>query len=402
MVSPANQSPSRFGLLVVYAVVFVSFFDNHSLLPLISPYALSLGASVALAGLIVGAYSAINLLGNLGAGYWIDRTGRKAPLVAGLAVVGTALLLYPLATDPNMLLGLRLVHGLGAALTSPASLAYIGDTAKPGTRGRAMAFYGAAIGLTVLIGPPLAGFIRDRLGYAYVFGMLSVLMFLVIIPALLFVGESLPAQSAEPGKSVWQLLRRRRLVLAYASAFCLMFSLGSLIVFLPLIGTELALTSARVGMLFASFALAAIIIQMLPFGRLSDRWGREPTIMLGLTLIALALVLLAALAEWALLLGAMFVYGIGFGFLFPAMTALIADETKPHTRGTASGIFTAVYSLGVTVGTSAAGGLLWLEQAAGVHPFQFAALVVVVGLVWAGWMWQSLQRRAAGPTPSQS
>lgn len=376
------KTQSRFALLVVYAVVFVSFFDNHSLLPIIAPYAKSLGASVALVGLIVGAYSAVNLLGNLGAGYWMDRVGRKPPLVAGLVVVGSALALYPFATDPIALLSLRVVHGLGAALMSPASLAYIGDTASPKARGRAMALYGAAIGLTVLIGPPLAGALRDRFGYASIFALLSALMFLVVIPASVFIGETLRVTAAERARVNWRGLLTRRLSLAYASAFCLMFSLGGLIIFLPLTGQELGLTSARVGMLFASFALAAIIVQMLPFGRASDRWGRERAMMLGLALIAISLFALAMMRQWETMLGALFSYGVGFGFLFPAMTALIADETTPQTRGIASGIFTAVYSLGVTAGTSAAGALAWLHQTAQIHPFHVAALVVLMGLVW--------------------
>lgn len=381
MITETAQTQSRFALLVIYAVVFVSFFDNHSLLPIIAPYAQSLGASVTLVGLIVGAYSAVNLLGNLGAGYWMDRIGRKPPLVAGLVIVGSALALYPFATDPYALLGLRVVHGLGAALMSPASLAYIGDTASPRARGRAMAFYGAAIGLTVLIGPPLAGLLRDRFGYAYIFAMLAALMFLVIIPAFLFVGESF-ARTERASVSRWRLLQNRRLGLSYTSAFCLMFSLGGLIVFLPLTGQALGLPSARVGMLFASFALAAIIVQVLPLGRMSDRWGRERAMMVGLALIALGLFALALMQSWETLLLAMFTYGVGFGFLFPAMTALIADETDLTTRGTASGIFTAVYSFGVTVGTSVAGALAWLQQTAQIHPFQVAACVVALGWVW--------------------
>jgi MFS family permease len=266
---------------------------------------------------------------------------------------------------------------------SPASLAYIGDAASPQARGRAMAFYGAAIGLTVLIGPPLAGILRDQFGYAYIFAMLSALMFIVIVPASLFVGETLSVNEATRARpQPIRLLQNRRLGLAYLSAFCLMFSLGELIVFLPLTGQELGLTSARVGMLFASFALAAIFVQMLPFGRASDRWGRERAMLVGLALIALSLFALALMQQWETLMGAMFVYGVGFGFLFPAMTALIADETTPQTRGTASGMFTAVYSFGVTVGTSAAGVLAWLQSVASIHPFQVAALVVFVGWVW--------------------
>jgi predicted MFS family arabinose efflux permease len=112
--------------------------------------------------------------------------------------------------------------------------------------------------------------------------------------------------------------------------------------------------------------------------------------MLGLALIALSLFALALMQQWETLLLAMFAYGIGFGFLFPAMTALMTDETAPQTRGTASGIFTAVYSLGVTAGTSAAGALAWLQQTAQIHPFQVAALVVLMGL---GWVARNARRR---------
>ncbi|MGC9336414.1 MAG: MFS transporter, partial [Anaerolineae bacterium] len=138
----------RASLLVVYATVFVYFLGFHALLPIITPFAMSLGASVGVAGLIAGAYSAVNLVGNLGAGYWTDRLGRKMPLVVGLVVVGAALLAYPLAADPQTLFWMRIVHGLGAALVAPASLSYIGDASVPGKRARAMAVYGASIGLT--------------------------------------------------------------------------------------------------------------------------------------------------------------------------------------------------------------------------------------------------------------
>ena len=88
-----------------------------------------------------------------------------------------------------------------------------------------------------------------------------------------------------------------------------------------------------------------------------------------------------------MLMAGMFVYGIGFGFLFPAMSALIADETEVQTRGTASGIFTAVFSLGVVVGMGSAGGLEWLQQSVRIHPFHSAALVVLLGMTWAGVVW---------------
>lgn len=382
----------RTSLLVVYATVFVYFLGFHALLPIITPYAVSLGASVGVAGLVAGAYSAVNLVGNLGAGYWTDRLGRRLPLVLGLVTVGVALLLYPLAANPQALFWVRVVHGLGAALVAPASLSYVGDTAVSGRRARAMAVYGIAIGLTTLIGPPLAGVMKDRLGYASIFIALAALTLIVAVPAYALAQETLPGEARSRGGQVRHVLRRHRLFVAYAATFCLLFSLGTLIVFVPLAAEELGFTSASTGLVFAAFALAAILIQALPLGRLSDRWGREPSIMLGLGLLAVALLFLPGLSHWGAWLAAMFLYGIGFGLLFPAMTALIADETEPQTRGTAFGVFTAVFSLGASLGTGSAGAMVWLQQAVQLHPFQLAALVAFVGVSWAGIAWARLRR----------
>jgi MFS family permease len=79
----------------------------------------------------------------------------------------------------------------------------------------------------------------------------------------------------------------------------------------------------------------------------------------------------------------MFVYGIGFGILFPAMAALIGDELPAHARGIGAGVFTAVFSLGATVGTISVGALTALQNAFGIHPFQAAAILIGIGIVWA-------------------
>ncbi len=371
----------RIDFIIISLATFAAFFDTHALFPLMSPYARSLGASLSLVGIIVGVYSAVNLLGNLGAGFWTDRVGRKTPLLMGLSVAGLSLLVYSIVRGPAELIVVRILHGIGAALISPASLASLGDMADPRQRGRTMALYGIAFGTAGLLGPPLSGLVRDRWGYDAVFIGLAVLMFAVALVVLtLFRGQFAPRQSSDrsPLRAV---LRRQRLWVSFASAFCWTFALGTLLVLLPLIGRDLGFSSARVGMLFGAFALAAILLQASPLSHLSDRRGRLPVIVLGLVLIAASLLILTVLRQWGPMMGTMFLYGVGFGFLFPAMSALIADEADASSRGVASGIFTAMFSLGIVVGTATAG---WLaEQPIGLHPFVLAALVVAGGALWA-------------------
>lgn len=370
----------RTDLIIISLATFVAFFDTHSLFPLISPYARSLGAPLSLAGLIVGIYSAVNLLGNLAAGPWADRIGRKVPLLVGFSLAGLALLAYTLVRSPAELLAVRILHGIGAALVSPASLASIGDIADPSRRGRTMALYGIAFGSAGLLGPPLGGLVRDRWGYDAVFIGLAALAFALALVVLVgFRGRFAPGHIS--GRfSPAALLRSRRLWVSFSSAFCWTFALGTLLVLLPLVGRELGFSSARVGMLFGAFALAAIIVQASPLSHLSDRWGRLPLIVLGLVLIAVSLLILTVLQDWGMMMGTMFLYGVGFGLLFPAMSALIADEAEISVRGTASGIFTATFSLGIVVGTATAG---WLAERQAFHPFVLAALVVAGGALWA-------------------
>ncbi|MDW7992158.1 MAG: MFS transporter [Anaerolineae bacterium] len=370
-------------LVLVYLITFIVFLDTHGLSPLIAPYARALGASVGLTGWIVGAFSVANLFGNLGGGTWTDQVGRKLPLVVGLLAVGTALLVYPALSSPHALLAVRALHGLGSALVAPACLAYLGDVSSPTGRGRAMAFYGVAYGMSGLIGPPLGGLIRDRLGYPAVFLGLSALMFLAALAALGWLKGGRLTSKGPVFSGAWRSLLRRRLSVSFVAAFCWTFALGTLLVFLPLIGEERGFSGARVGMLFGSFALAASLIQASPLGRLSDRWGRFPSIVLGMALIATALLILSFLTTWGPMMGAMFLYGLGFGVLFPAKSALIADETTSLTRGKASGVFAAMFSVGMIAGTGMAGTMERWHQAVGLHPFQVAALLVLGGLLWA-------------------
>ncbi len=369
--------------LLLYLITFVLFLDTHGLSPLIAPYARSLGASVGLVGWVVGAFSLANLLGNLSGGMWADRVGRKTPLIVGLLTVGVALLAYPTLQSPQALLAVRALHGMGSALVAPACLAYLGDASSPVARGRTMALYGVAYGMSGLIGPPLSGLIRDQFGYPAIFLGLATLMFLAVLAALGWLRGGRLSQKDPGSPGAWRALLRRRLSVSFVAAFCWMFALGTLLVFLPLRGEALGFSAAQVGMLFGSFALAASLLQASPLGRLSDRWGRLPMIMVGLALIAIALLILSPLTVWGPMMGAMFLYGLGFGVLFPAKSALIADETTPLTRGKASGGFSAMFSIGMIAGTGMAGAMERWHQTVGLHPFQITALVVLGGLLWA-------------------
>ena len=97
-----------------------------------------------------------------------------------------------------------------------------------------------------------------------------------------------------------------------------------------------------VGVALGAYGLTQAILQ-IPFGWLSDRWGRKPTIYLGLTILALGSVV-AGLADsiWMVILGRVIQ---GAGAVSAAVVALTADLTRETVRTKAMAIIGTTISL---------------------------------------------------------
>ena len=95
----------------IYLFLFVAFFDLHAQFPMLSPFALSLGAAPSFIGLIMGIYSITHIPGNLIAGYGIDRYGSKLFIAISLIAAGALLLWQSQVTNPWQLLVIRSISG---------------------------------------------------------------------------------------------------------------------------------------------------------------------------------------------------------------------------------------------------------------------------------------------------
>jgi DHA1 family multidrug resistance protein-like MFS transporter len=153
------------------------------------------------------------------------------------------------------------------------------------------------------------------------------------------------------------------------------------------------------GYLTSSFLLTETLLK-LPFGRLSDQWGRRPLIVLGLVAMlalpvvvafvpAAAFVAVPALI-YLLLLPLRLVGGAGSAAVWPPIFAIVPDEVPKRHRGAGMAVLNSTYSLGIAIGP-ALGGLVgalalkigashWAMRA----PFALAAFagLVAVGAAW--------------------
>lgn len=369
--------------ILLYFIITVSFFDTMSQLPIISPYAKHLGSTERMIGIIVATYSFANMLTNGIAGFFIDRYGRKIVLVTSMLLVSLSFLLYTLATNPIQFFAARLFHGISSGFVVPAAFASVGDRAA-GTANRSgtMAKTGIAITMAALLAPPYSGMIKDILGYKFVFYSISALFFITALLAMFFLKETYqnPQKETAFTTTYRDVLSRPAIRTAYLTAFFLMFAQGILALSLPLYTEELGFSSASTGMLFSGFAFAALIIFVLPkdfLDRLFKRnFDKAQIIMIGLSFVFLSMLLLPFFTSMKTLFISMFLYGIGFGLIFPTANTQIVDNTEQHERGTAFGIFYGLFSLGVVLGPLTVSFFSFIP----VSDFHVGGLFILLGL----------------------
>lgn len=345
----------------VYAIVFFSFFDLFSQLPIMSPFALSLGASSFMTGLAVGMYSFSNTIGNVISGFMTDRRGPFVILLIGLFASGISLLLYSFAIGPVSLLGIRFVHGFMEGLIVPAAFTFLANRAEESKRGRSVAISGAFVGMAAIIGPAYSGIVASKTGTPFIMTVNGVIMFILAISAF-FLLRSITFKRKQKMKEakhfrVRYLFTHPGMIRAFAGAFFLMFSQGVLALVLPLKVEALGFDTKSTGMLLSTFGIVAILIFLLPINRIFDKVRPMITLAFGISMMGLSMLFLSQITELQFLYLAMALYGIGFAFLFPSINSLLIDSSSPEFRGKAYGYFYAFFSIGVVAGSSLIGYL---------------------------------------------
>lgn len=148
------------------------------------------GASAASAQWVVEAYTlvlgALMLLG----GALGDRFGRRLLFVSGVVVFAAGSLLCGLSTSMTMLIGARIVQGLGGTMLAPASLALIGACFEGADRGKAIGSWSGLTAVASAIGPVAGGAIVDHFGWRWVFFINLPIAAAVVLIALRHVPES--------------------------------------------------------------------------------------------------------------------------------------------------------------------------------------------------------------------
>jgi MFS family permease len=195
---------------------------------------------------------------------------------------------------------------------------------------------------------------------AGVFGCIAVVIFYSLRlnpPPPRLHEKGIASLVAEMWKGFTAVARNRRMLITSATDAAKMIANGALMAFLPLYGVSAGLNPGEVGLLFTVQAFTSFFSKPI-MGRVSDRVGRQPLIVLGLLICAGTFVCIPHVSLFAVLLALSAGFGFGEAVVSSSSSALVADSSEFKTLGAGMGMQGTIMDIGHASGPLLAGVLI--------------------------------------------
>ncbi|MDD1730252.1 MAG: MFS transporter [Methanospirillum sp.] len=373
VISIDHQTRSRI-FFSLYSAVFATMIGVGIVIPLLPRYVATLGATGLWIGAIFSAFSLSRALFLPVFGKLSDNHGRRRLILVGLCIYSLISALYTVAGSVLEITALRFLHGIASAMVLPVAIAYISDIAPVGKEGRFVGSFASAISLGMGLGPFIGGTISDLFTMNAVFHSMTLMSFLALITALLFLPDIAPRQVQKyPLRNVITHKPLHGPVL-----YQLMYALanGTFMVFLPILAIrDGELSASETGIVILVSVLSTPVFQHF-FGRIADQFDRYHLIAAGTAMIGVSLFILPCLSGLAPYLAGALLMGIGRGISLPAMYALVTVVGRDIGQGSASSLVNTALSVGLIVSPLVSGVIMDMS---GIHTVFFIASVVSAG-----------------------
>jgi DHA1 family tetracycline resistance protein-like MFS transporter len=186
--------------------------------------------------------------------------------------------------------------------------------------------------------------------------------------------------------------RKRALGTIFLTILLDLIGFGMILPLLPFYAQQFGASELAIGLLFSSYSLAQLVCAPL-LGRLSDRVGRRPVLLVSIAGSAVAYLLFAAADSFLALLVARTLAGVAAAN-YAIGQAYVADVTPPDQRSKAMGLVGAAFGLGFVLGPAFGGELAALGKTA--VPLAAAALAGINFVCALLWLRESLSAEVRG------
>ncbi len=333
-------------LLVCYAICGVVHLASVSLSTLLPFHIIDLGGSRTQVGLLFSVMTIVSMMLRPAVGGWIDSFGAQPVIVPGIVVLIAISLVLHLPRTPEAVIFVMAWAGIANALINTTASVLTARATDARHRGEALSLYYLSSSLAMAVAPPAALAIRAAGGMAVTFAIVTAL-------ALVMLALTVPLPRTLTGAvagthAVFRPFSRYALPVSGALVLTTI-GYSSMYAFVPLY----AVGRGHGGTVVWFFAVYSgwLIVCRAMFGWLSDRLGRGRVALPAMLLTALAYFTLAIPPSPTSLIVAALLLGTGSSVLYPTLVAHVLDRTPDAERGVALGSVSAVWDLGVVVGS---------------------------------------------------
>lgn len=333
-------------LAVLIVTNFVDMVGLLMIIPLMPFYARDMGGGALIVAILMGSFTAAQLLSAPAWGRFSDRYGRRPALLVGLSAAGIAYIVFAFANSIWLLLLSRLVQGAGGG-TVGVIQAYVADSVEPQNRAKALGWLSAATNVGVAIGPAL-GSAALRFGSRGP-GIAAALLCLInIFFAWKFLRESRDMTEAQHDKkprtsrtAITHVLTHPaesapRLIWIYAIA---MGAFSGLMAILALfLADRFGVSKDSIWIFYTYVGTISVIARAGILGRMVDRYGEAYLSRIGLTMLATGLATLPLARGYPSLAISVALVPLGTAFTFPCVTSMLSRVISSRERGLYMGV----------------------------------------------------------------
>jgi len=335
---PRRSRAYAFPALIVLGIL------NHTVLTgsrvTVSLYALSLGSSAFVVGILIGLYAFLPMLLGVHAGRLCDRIGVRKPMLAGSCGIAVAAALPAFMSGIGPLFVTTALLGVSFMLFQVATQNATGMFGRGSERAKHFSWLALGYSVSGFCGPLLSGLMIDNASFTATFALLALLPLIpvaVLSRNILWLPGPDPVPAGSVSGGIAELFRNRHLrrVFIVNALLAVAWDLHSF--FVPIYGATIGLSASRIGVILAAFAAATFIVRlfMAPIAR---RFSEFQVLAAALFVAAIAYALFPLVREVGPLMALSFTLGLALGSAQPMVMSLLHSIAPAGRMGEAVGV----------------------------------------------------------------
>ncbi len=332
----------------LFVLIITNFMDMVGLLmilPLMPYYARELGAGSLIVAILLGAFTAAQLLSAPLWGGFSDKYGRRPALLVGLSASAIAYIVFAFAGSIWLLLLSRIVQGAGGG-TVGVIQAYVADSVEQKSRAKALGWLSAATNVGVAIGPVIGSFAlkMGRSGPGLTAALLCVINILFAWRYLKESRDMEQAHEKKPSASRDAIMRvvthstepAPRLIWIYAIGMGAFSGMNAVLALF--LADRFGVGKDRIWIFFTYAGLISVVTRAGILGRAVDHFGEARLSRAGLIMLAAGLAGMPLAPNYVYLAIAIALVPLGTAFTFPCVTSMLSRHISSRERGLYMGV----------------------------------------------------------------